>query len=445
MTARKRIVIMGAAGRDFHNFNRVYRADPTFEVLAFSAAQIPKIEGRVYPPSLSGPLYPDGIPIIAEDTLGEFCRDHEVTQVVFAYSDIAHADVMHKASIALAAGSDFVLLGPQQTMIEASVPVIAVSAVRTGCGKSQTSRYIAAHLKQRGLRVAAIRHPMPYGELGEQAVQRFATPEDLDGADCTIEEREEYEPYLQQGVLVFAGIDYEAIIQLAQKEADLIIWDGGNNDFPFVRPDLHLVLVDPLRPGHEHSHHPGEAVLRMADVVIVPKVNVAAEVDIQTVIQSANSLNPMAPIIKAESQVRLDDSDAVRGRRVLVIEDGPTTTHGGMAYGAGYIAAVQAGAREIVDPRAGAAADIKAVFSAYPHLTNILPAVGYFPEQLRALEASINAIDAEVVVSATPCDLNHLINVNKPIIRARYEYADASGLKLAEVLDDFIRQCKLSI
>ncbi|HAD09466.1 MAG TPA: GTPase [Porticoccaceae bacterium] len=436
---------MGAAGRDFHNFNRVYRADPTFEVLAFSAAQIPKIEGRVYPPSLSGPLYPDGIPIITEDTLGEFCRNHEVAQVVFAYSDISHADVMHKASIALAAGSDFVLLGPQQTMIEASVPVVAVSAVRTGCGKSQTSRYIAAYLKQQGLRVAAIRHPMPYGELGQQAVQRFAKPKDLDGADCTIEEREEYEPYLQQGVLVFAGIDYEAILQLAQKEADLIIWDGGNNDFPFVRPNLHLVLVDPLRPGHECSHHPGEAVLRMAHVVIVPKVNVAAEVDIQTVIQAANSLNPMAPIIKAESQVRLDDSDAVRGRRVLVIEDGPTTTHGGMAYGAGYIASVQAGAREIVDPRAGAAPALKKVFTTYPHLTNILPAVGYFPEQLRALEASINAIDAEVVVSATPCDLNHLITVNKPMVRARYEYADAPGLKLAEVLDDFIRQRKLSI
>lgn len=444
MTARKRIVIMGAAGRDFHNFNRVYREDPQAEVLAFSAAQIPQIEGRLYPPSLSGPLYPQGIAVIAETELGDFCRSHEVAQVVFAYSDISHEEVMHRASIALAAGCDFVLLGPLQTMITASVPVIAVSAVRTGCGKSQTSRYIATHLQQQGMKVAAIRHPMPYGELSIQAVQRFATPADLDSADCTIEEREEYEPYLQQGVLVFAGIDYEVIFQLAQQEADIIIWDGGNNDFPFVRPDLHLVLVDPLRPGHERSHHPGEAVLRMADIVIVPKINVAAEVDIQSVIQAANFLNPSAPIIKAESRVRLDDIDAVRGRRVLVIEDGPTTTHGGMAYGAGYIAAVQAGAQEIVDPRAGAAPAIKAVFAAYPHLHNILPAVGYFPEQLQALEESINAIDADAVVSATPCDLDHLITVNKPIVRARYDYGDGPGLKLTEVLEDFIRQRKLS-
>jgi len=444
VTARKRIVIRGAAGRDFHNFNRVYRQDAQAEVLAFTAAQIPRIAGRLYPSSLSGPLYPDGIPIIAEDELGDFCRRHHVEHVVFAYSDISHEAVMHKASIALAAGSDFVLLGPLRTMIKASVPVIAVSAVRTGCGKSQTSRYIAAYLRQRGLKVAAIRHPMPYGELGRQAVQRFATSEDLDAADCTIEEREEYEPYVQKGVLVFAGVDYDAIFQLAEKEADLIIWDGGNNDFPFVRPDLHLVLVDPLRPGHERSHHPGEAVLRMADMVIVPKVNVAAEADIQAVIDAANSLNPGAPIIKAESRVRLDDIEAVRNRKVLVIEDGPTTTHGGMAYGAGYIASIQAGAREIVDPRAVAAPAIQAVFAAYPHLHKILPAVGYFPEQLRALEDSIDAVDADVVVSATPCDLNHLITVNKPIVRARYDYADGPGLRLKEVLDDFIRQRQLS-
>ena len=441
---RKRIVIMGAAGRDFHNFNTVFREDPQTEVLAFTATQIPNITERSYPVSLSGALYPKGIPIIAEDELSNFCRAHQVAQVVFAYSDISHQAVMHRASIALAAGTDFLLLGPQTTMVKSMLPVVAVSAVRTGCGKSQTCRWIALYLKNRGLKVAVLRHPMPYGDLSKQAVQRFENSDDLDRADCTVEEREEYEPHLENGILVYAGVDYARIVEQAEKEVDLILWDGGNNDFPFVQPDLHVVLVDPLRPGDETCYHPGEAVLRMADIVLVPKVNVAAEIDIQKVIEATRLVNPQASVIKGESTVFLEDEEAVRDRRALVIEDGPTTTHGGMAYGAGYIAAVQASAREIVDPREGAVADIRAVFARYPHLQNILPAVGYFPEQLKALEQSINAIDADVVVSATPCDLQHLITLNKPLVRVGYEYSDGPSPNLAEALDRFLSSAKLS-
>ena len=441
---KKRIVIMGAAGRDFHNFNTVYRDDPQTEVVAFTATQIPNIAERIYPVSLSGPLYPNGIPIIPEGELPEFCQAHGISQVVFAYSDITHQQVMHQASIALAAGADFLLLGPEATMLNSAVPVIAVSAVRTGCGKSQTCRWIAKFLQSRGLKVAVLRHPMPYGDLSKQAVQRFQTMDDLDRAECTVEEREEYEPHISKGILVYAGVDYASIVEQAEKEVDLILWDGGNNDFPFLRSDLHVVLVDPLRPGHETNYHPGEAVLRMADIVLVPKVNVASEIDVQKVIQAAKSVNPDAAVIKGESTVYLDDVEKVRNRRALVIEDGPTTTHGGMAYGAGYIAAVQASASEIVDPREGAVAEIRAVFDKYPHLKNILPAVGYFPEQLKALEQSINRIDAEVVVSATPCDLEHLIKVNKPIVRVGYEYTDGASPNLRDALDHFLVHSKLS-
>lgn len=441
---RKRIVIMGAAGRDFHNFNTAYRDDPNTEVVAFTAAQIPNIDERIYPVSLSGELYPRGIAIIPEAELAAFCRAQAITQVVFAYSDLTHQQVMHRASIALAAGADFLMLGPKTTMLESARPVIAISAVRTGCGKSQTCRWIANYLKNRGLKVAVLRHPMPYGDLSKQAVQRFETVNDLDMAACTIEEREEYEPHLRKGIQVYAGVDYARIVELAEKEVDIILWDGGNNDFPFIQPDLHIALVDPLRPGHEAAYHPGETVLRMADIVLVPKVNVAAETDVQQVIHTAKTLNPEALIIKGESTVYLDDADAVRNQRVLVIEDGPTTTHGGMAYGAGYIAAVQAGAREIVDPRQGAVAEIGAVFSEYPHLQNILPAVGYFPEQLEALKQSINAIDADVVVSATPCDLEHLITVNKAIVRVSYEYTDGPSPNLQDALDNFLSQTKLT-
>ncbi|MBV1932224.1 MAG: cyclic 2,3-diphosphoglycerate synthase [Porticoccaceae bacterium] len=440
---RARIVIMGAAGRDFHNFNTVYRDDPKTEVVAFTAAQIPNIDERIYPVSLSGELYPKGIAIIPEAELADFCRTQDIAQVVFAYSDLTHQQVMHRASIALAAGADFLMVGPHASMLKSTVPVIAISAVRTGCGKSQTCRWIASYLKNQGLKVAVLRHPMPYGHLSKQAVQRFESMDDLDRADCTIEEREEYEPHLSEGILVYAGVDYARIVAQAEKEVDLILWDGGNNDFPFIEPDLHIALVDPLRPGHETSYHPGETVLRMADIVLVPKVNVAAEIDVQQVIHAAKAVNPQALIIKGESTVYLDDENAVRNQRALVIEDGPTTTHGGMAYGAGYIAAVRAGAKEIVDPREGAVAEIRAVFEQYPHLQNILPAVGYFPEQLEALRQSINAIDADVVVSATPCDLEHLITVNKPIVRVGYEYTDGPAPNLESALDDFLSQAKL--
>ncbi len=426
-TQRHRVVIMGAAGRDFHNFNTVYRGDPDFEVIAFTATQIPKVAGRSYPPALAGPGYPKGIPIVSEDELETLCRRNGVERVVFAYSDIDHASVMHKASIALTAGSDFVMLGPRRTMIEARLPVIAVSAVRTGCGKSQTARWLSQQLKAHGLRTGVVRHPMPYGDLERQRVQRFTDRADLDAAECTIEEREEYEPHLRAGNIVYAGVDYEEIIALASSESDLILWDGGNNDFPFVRPDLHIVLVDPLRPGDETSHHPGEAVLRMADVVLVAKVNSAEPAGIKQVEDNARRINPRAPIFHGASPVRLESPDAVHGKRVLVVEDGPTLTHGGMSYGAGHVAASEAGAGEIVDPRPFACADVAAVYRDYPHLGAVLPAVGYYPSQLTALAETINSADVDVVVSATPCDLSALIEIEKPVVRARYEFADAGS------------------
>jgi predicted GTPase len=347
----RRVVILGAAGRDFHNFNVVYRDNPRFEVVAFTAAQIPDIAGRRYPAALAGARYPDGIPIVQEAELEGVCRSLGVDHVVFAYSDVPHAYVMHLASRALAAGADFVLLGPQRTMLPARVPVIAVSAVRTGCGKSQTARWISHRLRARGLRIAVIRHPMPYGDLEAQAVQRFANRSDLVEGRCTIEEREEYEPHIAAGNVVYAGVDYARVVAAAQEEADVIVWDGGNNDFPFVRPGLHIVLVDPLRPGHETDHHPGETVLRMADVVVIAKTDAAAAADIQRVADTARRINPHAPIVRTASPIRLDDPEAVRGKRVLVVEDGPSTTHGGMAYGAGYVAAIVAGAASIVHPR----------------------------------------------------------------------------------------------
>jgi predicted GTPase len=433
-----RVVIMGAAGRDFHDFNVVYRDDPRFEVIAFTAAQIPAIAGRRYPPALAGARYPHGIPIVAENELETICRGNGVGLVVFAYSDVSHAKVMHLASRALAAGADFALLGPDHTMLRASVPVIAVSAVRTGCGKSQTARWIARRLRERGRRVAVIRHPMPYGDLEREAVQRFATRADLAEGRCTIEEREEYEPHIAAGNVVYAGVDYARIVAAAQGEADLIVWDGGNNDFPFVRPDLHIVLVDPLRAGDETSHHPGEAVLRMADVVVIAKTNAAAAADIQRVSEAARRINPRARIVRAASPVQLDAPDAVRGKRVLVVEDGPSTTHGGMPHGAGYVAAVQGGAAAIVDPRAFAAPEIAALYSAYPHLGPVLPAMGYSARQLEALARSIAAAPADVVVSGTPIDLAALVKTNKPVVRARYEFAEAGTPGLGDEIDRFL-------
>ena len=441
--AAVRTVIMGAAGRDFHNFNLVYRQDPETRVVAFTASQIPHIAGRLYPPALAGPYYPEGIPIVEEARLEELCRGEQVQRVVFAYSDVSYGDVMHQSSRALGAGADFVLLGPARTSIRAAVPVIAVSAVRTGCGKSQTTRWICRLLRQRSLRVAAIRHPMPYGDLERQRVQRFETLADLDAAACTIEEREEYEPLIASGTTVFAGVDYEEIFERAASEAEIIVWDGGNNDFPFVRPDLHVVLVDPLRAEHTITHHPGEAVLRSADVVVVAKTDSAQPSDVGRVAREARSVNPGVAVIYAASPVTLDDPEAVRGKRVIVVDDGPTLTHGGMAYGAAYVAAQRAGAAEIVNPRPFAAPEIEEVYRQYPHLGAVLPALGYYPAQLEALRVTIDRVDADVVVAGTPTDLTALIELKKPVVRARYEFAEVGEPGLANVVVEFLERMEL--
>jgi predicted GTPase len=436
---RRRVVIMGAAGRDFHNFNVVYRDHQEYEAVAFTGAQIPGITGRRYPPALAGANYPDGIPILPEDDLATIVRDKQVDEVVFAYSDVEHAYVMHKASIALAAGADFSLLGPNRTMLRSKLPVIAVCAVRTGVGKSQTTRWLSQLLRANGLTTAAIRHPMPYGDLERQAVQRFATMKDLDEADCTIEEREEYEPHIAAGNIVYAGVDYGRILARAEEEAQVILWDGGNNDFAFYKPDLHIVMVDPLRPGHETTHHPGEAVLRMADIVVIAKTNSAAEADIQRVADTARALAPKAIITRAASEVRLDNPSAVKGKRVLVVDDGPTITHGGMSYGAGYIAAVQGGAAEIVDARRFAIGDIVDVYRQFPHIGKVVPAMGYSEKELGDLAATINAVPADVVVAGTPTDLGHLMQLNKPIVRARYDFKEVGEPRLGELVLRFLK------
>jgi predicted GTPase len=363
--------------------------------------------------------------------------------VVFAYSDVSYDRLMHTASTALAEGADFLLLGPERTMLESRVPVIAICAVRTGCGKSSITRWLAKRLKQQGLRVAVIRHPMPYGDLERQKVQRFASYADLDAAQCSIEEREEYEPHLALGTTVYAGVDYAKILAQAEKEADIILWDGGNNDFSFIRPDLNIVLVDPLRPGNETSHYPGEVVLRMADIIVLTKVNSAAEEDLQSVTDNAHKTNPVAPIIHGYSPVSLDDAETVRGKRVLVVEDGPTITHGGMPYGAGFVAATQAQAAEIIDPRHAADDEIAVVYAQYPHIGNVLPAVGYHPSQLEALQQTINSADADVVLLATPCDISKLIDIRLPIVRASYEFSDTSKPSLASQVDAFLQEKKL--
>jgi len=433
-----RTVIMGAAGRDFHNFNVVYRDDPTTEVVAFTAAQIPGIAGRRYPAALAGRRYPDGIPIVAEDELEAFCHREAVGRVVFAYSDVSHETVMHAASRALASGADFLLLGPRQTMLQATKPVISVTAVRTGCGKSQTSRWIARRLRESGLTVATVRHPMPYGDLVRQRVQRFATPADFDAAECTNEEREEYAPHIAAGGVVFAGVDYADVLAAAEREADIVIWDGGNNDFSFFRPDLNIVVTDAMRPGHVLTHHPGEATLRMAEVVIVNKVDVASAVNVAQVIAEVRAANPAATIVRAASPVRLDDPEAVRGKRVLIVEDGPTITHGGLPHGAGYVAARAAGAAEVVDPRKSAVPTIRAVYERYGHIGPVLPAVGYDAAQIAGLRETIDESAAEVVVVATPIDLAAIVAFAKPWVRAHYEYADAGRPTLESVLEQFL-------
>ncbi len=435
----RRVVIMGAAGRDFHNFNIAYRANPSVRVVAFTAAQIPGIAGRRYPASLAGERYPQGIPIEDEADLEAICRRERVDEVVFAYSDVRHETVMHAASRALAAGADFALLGPRSTMLQSRVPVIAVCATRTGTGKSQTSRWLSRRLRDQGLRVAAIRHPMPYGDLERQRVQRFATLEDLDVHECTIEEREEYEPHIASGSVVFAGVDYAEILGRAEQESDVIIWDGGNNDFPFIRPDLSIVLTDALRPGDADAYHPGEATLRMADIVVIAKTDAASHEQIAEAEAEARTLNPGARIVRAMSPVHLDDPEAVRGKRVLVVDDGPTLTHGGMAYGAGYVAAVAAGAH-VVDPLPYADDAIRRALANYPHIAHVLPALGYGDDQLAALQRSIAASPVDVVVSGTPIDLAAVVDVPQRIVRARYDFAEVGEPVLGPLVDDVIRR-----
>ena len=437
--APRRILILGAAGRDFHDFNVAFRADPRVEIVGFTATQIPGIADRRYPAELAGPLYPHGIAIHPEAELETICRERAVDEVVFAYSDVPHAHVMHLASRALAAGADFSLLGPRRTALASRLPVIAVSAVRTGCGKSQVARFLSRRLRDRGLRVAVLRHPMPYGDLTRQRAQRFACPADLDAAGCTIEEREEYEPHLAAGTLVFAGVDYAAILARAEPEADVILWDGGNNDFPFLVPDLHIVIADALRPDQVTTHHPGEAVLRMADIVVLNKVDAAAPGAVRRLAAAVRAVNPNAPLVEAASPVRLDDPAAVAGRRVLVVEDGPTITHGGMPHGAGYVAACAAGA-QVIDPRDTAAPAIAAVYRQYPHIGPVLPAVGYDADQRAALRETIARAPVDLVVSGTPIDLAALIDPPKPIVRARYGFAETAEPGLGALVDAFLER-----
>jgi predicted GTPase len=430
-----KVIVMGAGGRDFHDFNVVFREDPLTQVVAFTAAQIPGIDDRVYPASLAGPLYPDGIPIVGEEQLAELIRDEAVDEVVLAYSDLSHEDVMHKASIALAAGADFRLLGPRSTMLLATKPVVAVTAVRTGCGKSQTTRRVARILLDAGLRVALVRHPMPYGDLEAMRAQRFATLADIDAAHPTIEEREEYEPPVRLGLTVYAGVDYGEILARAEAEADAILWDGGNNDFPFFRPDLTIVVVDPLRPGHELRYHPGEANLRLADIVVVNKIEAATLGALERVLTNVRLANPAAQVVLARSPVTLEDGPTIAGKRVLVVEDGPTLTHGGMAFGAGAVAAREAGAAELVDPRPFAAGSIAELYERYPHIGPVLPAMGYSDEQLRELERTIDACECDVVVTGTPVDLSRIVRSRHPFRHASYELEEAGGARLADLLE----------
>jgi predicted GTPase len=438
----RRIVIMGAGGRDFHDFNVVYRDDPETRVVAFTAAQIPGIDDRIYPPALAGPLYPDGIPIVPEAELAELVGREEVDEVVLAYSDLSHVDVMHKASTALAAGADFKLLGPDATMLSATKPVVAVCAVRTGSGKSQTSRRVGRILLDAGFRVALVRHPMPYGDLERMRVQRFASLADIDRSGPTVEEREEYEAPVELGMVMYAGVDYAAILEQAQAEADVIVWDGGNNDFPFFRPDLLITVVDPLRAGHELKFHPGETNLRMADVVVVNKVDSADPTSLSRVLADVAAVNPAATVVRAESPVTLDDGRDLEGAAVLVVEDGPTVTHGGMPFGAGLVAAQRAGAAFVIDPRPYAEGSIAEVFRANPHLGNVLPAMGYSPEQLHELEQTINRAECDVVVTGTPIDLARLIDSRHPIRHARYELRELPPVGLEDVLEPIVQRVR---
>jgi predicted GTPase len=437
---KKKVIIMGAAGRDFHNFNVYFRNNDAYEVVAFTATQIPGIEGRVYPTELAGPSYPKGIPIYPEEKLPDLIKQYDIDEVVFAYSDVSHEYVMHKASIALASGADFRLMGPKTTMLKAKVPVVAVGAVRTGSGKSQTSRQVAKILKSKGLRVAAIRHPMPYGDLRKQIWQRFASYEDLDRNQCTIEEREEYEPHIDNGIIVYAGVDYAEILREAEKEADVIVWDGGNNDMPFYKPDLNIVVADPHRAGHELLYYPGETNIRMANVIIVNKVDTADPTKVKLVKENIKMLNPNATVLDAASPITVDKPELIRGKRVLAIEDGPTITHGSMPYGAAVIIAKNLGASEIVDPRPCAVGSIKEAYKKYPHLGALLPALGYGEKQVAELKETIDCVQCDAVVLGTPIDLRRVITIRQPTVRAKYELKVLGPVSLEQILQEFLQR-----
>jgi predicted GTPase len=433
----KNALIMGAAGRDFHNFNVYFRDKEEYRVVAFTATQIPDIEDRKYPSALAGKLYPDGIPIYPEEELSSLIGKHEISDVFFSYSDVSHEYIMHKASQVLAAGANFTLLGPRETMIKGELPVISVCAVRTGCGKSQTSRKIALLLKEKGRRVVVIRHPMPYGDLVKQRVQRFATYEDMIKHECTIEEMEEYEPHIDNGIVVYAGVDYGAILEEAQKEADVILWDGGNNDFSFYKPDLDIVVADPHRPGHELRYHPGETNFRRAQVLVINKIDSAEKEKLEELLRNIKEFNPEAAIIRANSKIIVPEGKDISGKTVLVIEDGPTLTHGEMAYGAGMLAAQKYGASKIVDPRPFAVGSIKATYQKFTHLDRILPALGYGKTQMAELTQTIDKVDCDLVVSGTPIDLGRLIKTSKRILRVTYDLEEIGSPDLKEVLREF--------
>lgn len=429
-----RTVIMGAAGRDFHNFNVYFRNNPEYEVVAFTATQIPGIAGRIYPPNLSGPRYPNGISIFPEEDLPKIIKEKNAEQVVFAYSDLSHEEVMHKASLVLACGADFRLMGPQTTMLKSTLPVISVCAVRTGAGKSTVSRTVSRSLKKLYGRVVVVRHPMPYGELEKEVCERFATYEDLNRFECTIEEREEYEPHIDMGNIVYAGVDYEKILREAEKEADVILWDGGNNDLPFYKPDVQIVVTDPFRPGDELSYHPGEANLRMADVVVINKVDTAPKKNVASLRKNIETANPKATIVEAASEIHVDDKSHIKGKRVVAIEDGPTVTHGGMKEGVGAIAARKFGAKKLIDPRRFAVGSIKRVYEKFPHLGHVLPAMGYGAKQVKELEDTMAAIDCDSFVLGTPIDLRRIMKVTKPAVRVRYEIKETTKPTLDEIL-----------
>ena len=431
---RRRVIIMGAAGRDFHNFNTFFRDNEEFEVVAFTATQIPNIEGRVYPPELAGKLYPDGIPIYEESKLTELIKSKNIDIVVFSYSDISHNYVMHKGSEALAAGADFWLLGPNTTMLKSNKPLISICAVRTGCGKSQTTRRVVDILRKLDKKVVVIRHPMPYGDLTKQIVQRFATYSDLDKHNCTIEEREEYEPHLDRGVVVYAGVDYGKILKSAEREADFIIWDGGNNDLPFYKSDLHIVVTDPHRAGHELLYYPGESNFRMANVIVINKMDTAKEEDVDKILNNIKTYNPQAIVVKAESPIFVENPELIKDKRVLVVEDGPTLTHGEMKFGAGVVAANKFGAKELIDPRPYTVQSIRDTYEKYPHIGTLLPAMGYGEKQIRDLEATINNTPADLVIIATPINLGRLLKINKPSIRVKYELKEISKPDLEDII-----------